>query len=146
MQNNPYGQIYQPMYGNPYAARMPQMTPPIYQQQPPQPSQPQQGSLVMVTSRTEAEAAQIPFDGLPHFYANMGAGEVYAKIFNSNTGMADFVVFRVERPQAAAVENTPPPSPEYATRSDLESLEARLMEKIGQARAKHARREEVTDD
>ena len=88
------------------------------------------------------EAAQIPFDGYPHFFANMGAGEIYSKTFNGNTGTADVVVFRAERPQA---EKTPP-SPSYVTREELDDLEARLTEKFSQARAKHARREEASDD
>lgn len=142
MQGNPYGQIYQPMYGNPYASRMPQMTQPIYQQQPPQPSQLQQGSLVMVTSRTEAEAAQIPFDGIPHFFANWGVGEVYAKIFNSNTGMADFVVFRAERPQTEKV----PPPPSYVTHEEMKALEGRLMDMIGQAKGKQEHAKEAGDE
>lgn len=136
MQGNPYP-IYQPMYGNPYAAR--QQSQQYYQPQPAAQPMTQTTTMVMVTSRKEAEAAQIVFDGLPHYFANPSEGEVYAKTYNYQTGKSDFAVYRLTDANQAA--------PAYVTADALAEVEAKLLKEIDQLterldRGRRARREE----
>ena len=110
---------YQPIYGaNPYARIQPAPVQQNYYQQPPQ--QQSAATLTMVTKREEAVAAQIPFDDAPHFFANWGAAEIYAKVFNPNTCSSDFLTFRLVQPEQAA------PVPEYALLDDFRALAGRL--------------------
>ena len=115
--------MYQPVFGaNPYARIQPApVQQPYYQQ--PQPVQ--TASLVMVTKKEEAVAAQIPFDDVPHFFANWGAGEVYAKVFNPNTCTSELLPFALIRPEQAS------PAPEYALLDDFRAM-ANRVEKLEQ--------------
>lgn len=125
----------QPMYGNPYAMRQPPQA--YYQQPQPQPMA-QGATMVMVTSRQEAEAAQIVFDGLPHFFANLAEGEVYSKTYNTTTNRSEFAVYRLMDGDAA---------PKYASMDALTALEDRLRGEINALtdrldRGRRARRED----
>lgn len=87
MSGYPY-QYQQPWIG--YQQRQQWYQPP--QPQPMQPTQPAQA--VMVTSRTEAEAAQIPFDpAVVSVFVDLAHGAVYIKRFNQQTGGADLEVY-----------------------------------------------------
>lgn len=84
-----YQPMYQPMMPQ---QRFPQTFQPM--QQPgyfPQQAPAQRVNAVLVTSREEAVAAQIPFDNSVNAFINMAAGEVYLKIFNPQTGGANLI-------------------------------------------------------
>lgn len=134
MQGNPY-QMYQPMYGNPYAARMQQNPVPYY------PQQPQQAPGVvasMVTSQKEAEAAQILFDNNINVYVDIAGGVIYTKRFNPQTGAADFAVYRRED---AAQES---PAPAYALQTDVDDIRKQIADVMDRLdRGRRARREEA---
>lgn len=111
MQGNPYT-AYQPVYGNPYAMRMPQ------QYYPPQPMQPmEQAAVVMVSDRREVDS-QIVNDLLPHYYANRNGAEIYVKQLDTATGKSVVTVYRAEVNQQQAVE--------YASAADLRALAGRV--------------------
>ena len=101
---------------NPYLG--PQM--PMQQMQ--MQAQPQQQvmQLRMVTCREEVVAAQIPFDGMPYFYADMGHGVVYAKRFNGSTGLSDIIEYRAPEQAPAA------PPVQFATEQAVAELEKRI--------------------
>ena len=105
---------YQGGYMQPYPQRMP-----YYQ---PQQVQPQGQNVIstMVTSRAEAEAAQISFDATLYLFVNLQQGEIYAKRFNPTTGGADFAVFSAPRPAA------PETAPAYATMDMMQTLLQRI--------------------
>ena len=98
-----------------------------YQQRPQQQwyQPPQPPSVVMVTSKAEVDAAQIPFDpGVTSVFVDMSHGMVYTKRFNPQTGGADLDVYtRQNAPVAAST-----PDPVTAQLADLvkrvEALEA----------------------
>lgn len=120
-----------PMYGNPYAMRQPPQG--YYQPQQPQPVA-QSASMVMVTSRQEAEAAQIVFDGLPHFFANLAEGEIYSKTFDTATNRSVFAVYKLADGSRGG---------QYATVEALAALEERLNELTDRLdRGRRARRED----
>lgn len=77
-------------------------------------------SASMVTSRAEAEAAQILFDNTLNLYVNLAQGEIYAKRFNPQTGGADFAVFSMPRPQ------TQEPAPTFAPMDMVQTIMKRL--------------------
>lgn len=111
MQGNPYT-AYQPVYGNPYAMRMPQ------QYYPPQPMQPmEQAAVVMVSDRREVDS-QIVNDLLPHYFANRNGAEIYVKQLDTATGKSVVTVYRAEVNQQQAVE--------YASAADLRALAGRV--------------------
>lgn len=96
-----YQPMYQPMMPQ---QRFPQPFQPMQQtgyfpQQPPA----QRVNAVLVTSREEAVAAQIPFDNSVNAFINMAAGEVYLKLFNPQTGGANLIDC-VIKPQPSAHE------------------------------------------
>lgn len=113
MMQNPYT-TYQPAYGNPYGMRMQQQ--PYYPQPMQAPAMEQQSIVTMVGDRREVDG-QILSDLMPHFYANLPAGEVYVKQMDTASGKSFVTVYRAE---AAA----PPVS--YATTDELKALEGRL--------------------
>ena len=118
MQVNPY-QMYQPMYGNPYAAQMRQNPAPYYQPQP----QPGPGVVAsLVTGRQEAEAAQIVFNNDINVFVDQANGVIYTKRFNANTGASDFTVYR--RVDAAQE----PPAAAYASQTDVDAIKQQLAE------------------
>ena len=122
MTNYPY-QYQQPWIG--YQQRPQQWYQPPAQPQPMQNPQPVQA--VMVTSKAEMEAAQIPFDpAVVTVYVDMAHGAVYTKRFNSQTGGADVETF-ARLTGTPAQEAAPDPMGEQI--ADLmrrvEALEAR---------------------
>lgn len=78
----------------------------------PQPQQPG-FSLRQVTSKLEAESAQIPFDGSTSWFYDTSADRLYSKTFDFNTGTAPLVAY--VREQAAPVI-------QYATVEDIQQL------------------------
>ena len=58
--------------------------------------QPQGLVTLPVTSIDEANAYRVDINGTPTFFYNQGKGEVYLKRTNTQTGMADFIVFKRE--------------------------------------------------
>lgn len=106
---------YQGGYMQPYPTRMP------YYQPQPMPGQAQNVVATMVTSRAEAEAAQISFDATLYLFVNLQQGEIYAKRFNPATGGADFAVFTAPRP---AQQDAAPAY--YATLDMLQPILQRL--------------------
>lgn len=83
-------QQFPSLYGNPYQTM-----------QPMQPQMPQGMTMRVVTSRAEAEVAQIPLDGSPIFFSDSSNGKVYAKALRAD-GTAPLVVYSRE------VESPPP--------------------------------------
>ena len=61
--------------------------------------QPQGLVTLPVTSIDEANAYRVDINGTPTFFYNQGKGEVYLKRTNTQTGLADFIVFaKVDKP------------------------------------------------
>lgn len=106
-----------PYYGFGYPSR-PMQT--YFPQAPQQPAAAQTVNASMVTSRAEAEAAQILFDNSLNLYVNLAQGEIYAKRFNPQTGGADFAVFSMPRPQPQE------PSPAFAPMDMVQTLMQRM--------------------
>lgn len=89
---------YQPIYTNPYGVMRPDYSQPAMPPAPPvQQAQPmQQGQMIrFVTSRTEAEVAQIPLDGSAVFFLDTANGKIYAKAFRAD-GTAPLTVYSRE--------------------------------------------------
>lgn len=96
--NAPYAQRPQQQWYQPPAQPV--------QPQPMPPAQPV--NAVMVTSRTEAEAAQIPFDpAVVSVFVDQAHSAIYVKRFNQMTGGADLDVYT--RQGTPAQEPTPDP-------------------------------------
>ncbi len=126
------------MYQNPYAPpgfggyrpsmmQQPAMyqqtiTPPQQAIQPPAPVQ--QSTVQMVTSKAQAEVAQIPFDGQPYFFFDTASRRMYAKSFDPQTGMCPLMEY------APVVEEQPP---QYATVAMMQELEGRLTAMLQQS-------------
>lgn len=90
--------------------------------QPVQQTAPQQSMVSYVTSRAQAEVAQIPFDGQPYFFFNTSTRELYGKAFDPQTGNCPLVDY------VPAVQAAPP---QYATVDMLAALEKRLEDIAG---------------
>lgn len=115
------------MFSNPFAPPgfggfRPQT--PYFQQtaQPPQqaitaPAPVQQSSVTMVTSRAQAEVAQVPFDGQPYFFLDTSSRRLYCKSFDMQTGLCPMVEY------APVTQEQPP---QYATVEQLTALEQRI--------------------
>lgn len=117
MQSNPYP-MYQPMYGNPYRQPTQNYYPqPV--QQPVQPQLQQSAPVTLVTSRAQAELAQIPFDGLPYFFFNTASREIYMKQYDGSTGKCPLVDYQ---PPSQAME----PPTAYATVEMVAALEGKI--------------------
>jgi len=128
--------IYQPL-GN-FAYQQPQYQPyqPLkFEQQPiqqasssasvqpmPIPSQQASGIIMRpVTSRAEAVASQIQFDGSTSYFINTSNNEIYSKTFNFSDGTAPLVTY-VREAEAT-------PTVRYATIDDLNTLREELLTK-----------------
>lgn len=93
---------------------------PMYQ--PAQQPTPQQSTVTYVTSRAQAEVAQIPFDGQMYFFLNTSTRELYGKAFDPNTGSCPLIDYAPAAPAA------PPQPPQYATVEMFEGLARRVEE------------------
>lgn len=138
-------------YGyNPFGGSYGQPTPQMYAQQAyaqqmqgmgqamPQQAQPQVITR-MVTGREEATTAQIPFDSTINVFLNLGAGEVYIKRFNPNTGGAIFDEFLHPSKLQQMAQEQAKPAPEYATVDMVAALENRVSELADAMNAKRKR-------
>lgn len=139
-------------YGyNPFGGSYGQPTPQMYAQQAyaqqmqgmaqamPQQAQPQVITR-MVTSREEATTAQIQFDAnVINVFLNLGAGEVYIKRFNPNTGGALFDDFLHPSKLQQMAQEQAKPAPEYATVDMVTALENRVSELADALNAKRKR-------
>lgn len=81
---------------------------------------PQQSTVTYVTSRAQAEVAQIPFDGQMYFFLNTSTRELYGKAFDLNTGSCPLVDYAPVTPAA------PPQPPQWATVEMVNELAQRL--------------------
>ena len=97
---------------------------PYFQQtaQPPQqvtqlPATVQQSTVAMVTSRAQAEVAQVPFDGQPYFFLDTSSRRLYCKSFDPQTGLCPLMEY------APVVQEQPP---QNATVEQLTALEQRI--------------------
>lgn len=106
-------QQFIPNYGFGYNPMLtPQQRVAQFEQQYPQLSQ--QNSIqnlvtIPVTNIEEANAFRVELNGVPTFFYNAGKNEVYMKRTNTQTGLADFVVFgKVEqqKTEEKAILNT----------------------------------------
>ena len=91
--------------------------PPQAQQAPQAPQQALQEAFVsrLVTSREEALATPVDYTK-PVVMLDAGHGMIYVKVFNSQTGLSDFLDF------ARAIPEQPKPTPKYATVEELAAL------------------------
>lgn len=61
---------------------------------------------IPVTNIEEANAFRVELNGVPTFFYNAGKNEVYMKRTNTQTGLADFIVFgKVEQPKTEPKQN-----------------------------------------
>ena len=84
-----------------------------------------------VTSKAEAETAQVPFDGSTTYFVDTSSGKIYAKTFNFNTGAAPIVTY-IQEPVTPVVR--------YATIDDLNVLREELT------RHRKAKRDDEPDE
>lgn len=87
---------------------MEQQYPQLAQPQPVQPNSATVNNLVTipVTNMEEANAFRVDLNGTPTFFYNAGKNEVYLKRTNTQTGLADFIVFgKVEQPKTEPKQN-----------------------------------------
>lgn len=99
---NPYMTPQQRLY------QMEQQYPQLAQPQPIQPNSATVNNLVTipVTNIEEANAFRVDLNGTPTFFYNAGKNEVYLKRTNTQTGLADFIVFgKVEQPKTEPKQN-----------------------------------------
>ena len=99
---NPYMTPQQRLY------QMEQQYPQLAQPQPVQPNSATVNNLVTipVTNMEEANAFRVDLNGTPTFFYNAGKNEVYLKRTNTQTGLADFIVFgKVEQPKTEPKQN-----------------------------------------
>ena len=111
---------------------------PYFQQtaQPPQqvmqlPATVQQSSVTMVTSRAQAEVAQVPFDGQPYFFFDTSSRRLYCKCFDPQTGLCPLMEY------APVTQEQPP---QYATVEQLTALEQRITAMLTPAEETKARK------
>ena len=93
---NPYMTAQQRLY------QMEQQYPQLAQPQPVQPAPAPVNNLITipVTNIEEANAFRVDLNGTPTFFYNAGKCEVYLKRTNTQTGLADFIVFgKIEQPK-----------------------------------------------
>ena len=105
---------YQPMYQQPYG----------YQRQeymPQQMQQPQGQMMRYVTSRAEAEVAQIPFDGSTAYFLDTSSGKIYGKALRAD-GTAPLIAYAREAEATPAV---------YVTQEQFDTL-SEAMAKLRQ--------------
>lgn len=108
---NGYGGNYQGYFQQPYQTQ-------AFQYQ-----QPQQAQMALsgrpVTSREEAAGLPMDFTAGAMYMPDLAHGVIYAKIFNSNTGEAPLLEFRVAKPEEKK-------EVAYATAVEVESLRAEI--------------------
>lgn len=75
---------------------------------------------IPVTSQSQADTFQIPFDGSTTYFVDTSNGKIYAKTFDFNTGSAPLVTY---------VRETVVPVTQYTTIDDLNALREELMSK-----------------
>lgn len=118
------------MFQNPYAPPgFGGFRPPMYPQTPPQqvnslPAPVQQSCVTMVTSRAQAEVAQVPFDGQPYFFMDTASRRLYCKSFDAQTGLCPMVEY------APVMQEQ---QPQFATVEQLTALEERITAMLTQA-------------
>lgn len=134
------------MFGNPYAPPvfggyrpMGQQTPFPQTAQPPQqvipsPAPVQQSTVMMVTSRAQAEVAQVPFDGQPYFFFDTASRRLYCKSFDPQTGLCPLMEY------APVTQEQPP---QYATVEMLTALSQRVEEMAALIPTRKASRKEA---
>ena len=103
-------QQFIPNYGFGYNPMMtPQQRVAQFEQQYPQLAQqnPTQNLVTIpVTNIEEANAFRVDLNGTPTFFYNAGKNEVYLKRTNTQTGLADFIIFgKVEQPRTEEKTN-----------------------------------------
>lgn len=107
------------MFTNPYSPPgygfRPYQTPP--QQAIPTPVAVQQSTVTMVTSRAQAEVAQVPFDGQPYWFFDTASRKLYCKTFDPQSGLCPLQEY------VPVVQEQPP---QYATVEQLTALEQRI--------------------
>ena len=94
--------------------------PQIFQQAGMPQQAPQQSTVTYVTSRAQAEVAQIPFDGMMYFFLNTSTRELYGKAFDPNTGSCPLIDYAPVAPAA------PVQQPQWATVEMVNELAQRL--------------------
>ena len=104
---------YPQIYPQTYYPRQEYYSPPPVQQQ-----QIQQSVVRFVTSRAEAEVAQIPLDGSTVFFYNTSNGEVYSKAFRPD-GTAPLSVYKREQDEGPT---------EYVTQKQFDILSKSFAE------------------
>lgn len=119
---SPYG-YYQAPYQMP---GMPQQMPNQMAQPAPVQQQPQGLNGRMVTSKEEALGVPVDFMGGVTILPDIGHGRIYTKVFNPNTGAADFLEYRL------VPAETPAPAVQFAPMTEIEKLRAQV-ETIEQA-------------
>ena len=110
----------------------PPSTPP--QQAIPAPAPAQQSTVMMVTSRAQAEVAQVPFDGQPYFFLDTSSRRLYCKSFDPQTGLCPLLEY------APVVQEQPP---QYATIEMLSALSQRVEEMAAMIPAKRGAKKEA---
>lgn len=109
---NPYGQNFVPNYSNVVPV-------PI-----------QTGfSCRPVTSKEEAVAFQIPFDGSTTYFVNTSTGEIYSKAYNFTNGSAPIETY-VKKPPVEQASQSAPSIPDYSPM--FNALGERLDYVVGQ--------------
>lgn len=95
-----------------------------YNYQPQIPQMPQQAGFACrpVTSREEAQAAQIDFFSPGSIMPDLGHGVIYLKRFNQNTGGSDLFTFALQQDQ-------PKTEPVYAPADEVKELR-RMVEDL----------------
>lgn len=114
-----YNGTYTPPGFGGFRPQMPyfQQTAQPTQQVIPTPAPVQQSSVTMVTSRAQAEVAQVPFDGQPYFFLDTSSRRLYCKSFDPQTGLCPLLEY------APVTQEQPP---QYATVEQLTALEQRI--------------------
>ena len=125
--NYAYHPQYQPYQPQRFDTQpMQQAIPPAMIQPAPGPLQ-QPAGIVMrpVTSKAEAVASQIQFDGSTSYFVNTSNDEIYSKTFNFADGTAPLVTYVREAGNSTTVK--------YATIDDLNTLREELTSKTKKA-------------
>lgn len=91
----------------------------------------QQSTVTMVTSRAQAEVAQVPFDGQPYFFLDTSSRRLYCKSFDPQTGLCPLMEY------APVTQEQPP---QYATVDQLTALEQRITAMLAPAEETKTRR------
>lgn len=80
----------------------------------------------MVTSREEALGVPVDFAGGVTVMPDISHGSIYTKVFNTQTGNADFVEYRRVAPEQsvapAPADAAPVPREEYVTKAQFDEL------------------------